>query len=171
MIYTIDMACQDKASPVLLIGIGNEFRSDDAAGILAARRIRAKNLPGLAVMEHEGAGMDLLDVWVNVNAVLVIDAVSSGTRPGTIHRIDARRQIVPEELFRYSTHSFGLAQAVELSRGLGTLPVNLVIYGIEGKAFHAGTDVSPEVEEAVGETTELVIGEICSSSTGSGEPR
>jgi hydrogenase maturation protease len=163
------MPATAKTRPTLLIGIGNEFRSDDGVGILAARRIREKNLPDVAVLEHDGEGMALLDAWAGAETVVLIDAVSSGAAPGTIHRIDARRQSVPQELFSFSTHELGLAHAVELARSIGRLPVNLVIYGIEGKNFQAGSSLSTEVQKALDEITQLAIGEIFSYPRYSGE--
>jgi hydrogenase maturation protease len=149
---------------VLLIGVGNEYRSDDGVGILAARRIREKNFPGIVIVESDGEAASLLDAWVGMKTVVVVDAVSSGAPPGTIHRIDARRQSVPQELFPFSSHALGLAHAVELARSLGKLPINIIIYGIEGEQFAAGSRLSPKVQEALNEVVQLVIGELFSLS-------
>ena len=37
---------------LLVIGIGSDFRGDDAAGLLAARRLSA--VPGVHAVEHRG---------------------------------------------------------------------------------------------------------------------
>lgn len=67
-------------SPMLVIGIGNEFRSDDGVGILVARAIKQKNLSGVVVIEQSGEGAALMDAWSGAENVAVIDAVlSSGT--------------------------------------------------------------------------------------------
>jgi len=149
---------------VILIGVGNEFRCDDGVGILAARRIREKNFPGIVVVESDGDAAALLNAWAGMKTVVIIDAVSSGAAPGTIHRIDARRQSVPRELFPFSTHALGLAHAVELARSLGKLPINIIIYGIEGEQFTAGSSLSPKVQDALNEVLQLVTGEIFSLS-------
>jgi hydrogenase maturation protease len=149
---------------VILIGVGNEFRCDDGVGILAARRIREKNFPGIVVVESDGDAAALLNAWAGMKTVVIIDAVSSGAPPGTIHRIDARRQSVSQELFPFSTHALGLAHAVELARSLGKLPINIIIYGIEGEQFTAGSSLSPKVQDALNEVLQLVTGEIFSLS-------
>jgi hydrogenase maturation protease len=158
------MAVTTKNSSTLLIGVGNEFRGDDGVGILAARSIREKNLPGIVMVECDGEAAALLDVWAGMKTVVIIDAVSSGAPPGTIHRIDARRQSVSQEIFPFSTHALGVAHAVELARSLGKLPVNIIIYGIEGGQFTAGPSLSPEVQEAMDEVLQIVTGEIFSLS-------
>lgn len=158
------MVVTTKICSTLLIGVGNEFRSDDGVGILAARRIREKNFPGIVIVECDGEAASLMDAWAGMKTVVIIDAVSSGAPPGTIHRIDARRQSVSQELFPFSTHALGLAHAVELARSLGKLPINIIIYGIEGEQFTAGSNLSPKVQEALNEVLQLVTGEVYSLS-------
>jgi hydrogenase maturation protease len=135
-------------SPALVIGVGNETRGDDGAGIVAIRLLRGKLLPGTRIIEASGEGAALMEAWQGAARVVLIDAVESGAEPGTIHRIDAARQKVPVRFFRYSTHAFSVAEAVETARALGSLPPCLVIYGIEGARFTAGAPLSREVESA-----------------------
>ena len=49
---------------MVVIGVGNEMRGDDAAGILAARLLRGQLDPGAAVvLEQPGEALGLLDQW------------------------------------------------------------------------------------------------------------
>ena len=52
-------------------------------------------------------------------------------------------------MFPCSTHTFGVAEAIELGRILEQLPPYLIVYGIEGKQFNTGCDLSTEVAQAV----------------------
>jgi hydrogenase maturation protease len=145
---------------VLVIGIGNDYRHDDAAGIEFARRLKQLALPSCEVDEQTGEGVALMDLWKNAGRVFVIDAVQSGAPPGTIHRFDAHLQPVPGPIFRDSTHSFGLTEAVELSRALKQLPSALIIHGIEGQNFEAGIGLSPAVLRAVSDLLDKLQHEI-----------
>ena len=129
---------------LVVVGIGNAARGDDAAGLIAARR-----LDGL---EHEGDPVGLLDAWRDAEVAVVIDAVRSGAPPGTVHRFDASRSPLPAALLRSSTstHAVGLAEAIELGRALARLPPRLIVYGIEGERFDAGAGLTPAVAAAVG---------------------
>ncbi|HEV2715469.1 MAG TPA: hypothetical protein VGU64_09420, partial [Terriglobales bacterium] len=73
---------------------------------------------------------------------------------------NANLHSLPAPIFRDSTHAFGLIEAVELSRALKQLPSNLVIYGIEGQNFEAGTGLSPGVVGAVNDLVEKLRQEI-----------
>jgi hydrogenase maturation protease len=132
-----------------LIGIGNRFRGDDAAGLEVARRLRLTGPPGVRILEQEGEPTSLIEAWSDAEEALVVDAVSSDSPPGTIHRFDGTAEPLPAELFRPSTHAMGLAEAVELGRELNRLPGRLVVYGIEGESFEAGEGLTPAVQEAV----------------------
>ena len=145
----------------LVIGLGNDFRRDDGAGRVAARMIASAQVDGVRVIEASGEGAALMDAWRDAESVVLIDAVHSGAAPGTIHRLDARAQPIPSNFFHYSTHAFSVAEAVELARALDQLPPRLIVFGIEGKDFSSGEDLSPEVAAAVEEVVRQVKGELC----------
>jgi len=141
----------------MLIGVGNTYRCDDGVGIIVAQRIRER-LPALRVVESSGEGMQLMNLWQSADVVAIVDAVRSGSSPGRVHRLDARTERVPSDFFHYSTHAFGVAEAIELSRAMGTLP-SLTVYGIEGKNFAAGCELSPDVAASVENVADRILAE------------
>jgi hydrogenase maturation protease len=143
-------------SLVLVIGVGNDYAGDDAVGRIVARRLTALNGGNIRVVEESGEGAELIEIWRGADFVIVIDAVSSGGAPGTIHCFDTAVQPIPAKFFHHSTHAFSLAEAIGLARALKQLPNKLVVYGIEGKNFESGAELSMEAEAAVDE----VIGRI-----------
>ena len=110
--------------------------------------------------ECEGEPTALIDAWEGVEVVWLVDAVSSGAEPGTVHRLDASDHELPAALFRASTHHVGLAEAVELARALHRLPRQTVVFGIEGGTFEVGNELSDPVAFAVGEVVEAVRKEV-----------
>lgn len=129
----------------LVLGIGNRFRRDDGVGPAVADRLAALGIPA---QEHSGEGAGLIAAWSGAARVVVVDATQSGAAPGTVVRLDAVGAAPPRGLFRYSSHLFGLAEAVETARALGRLPESLVIWGIEGADFGFGDALTPAVAEA-----------------------
>lgn len=146
--------------PVLIIGIGNTLRGDDGVGPAVIAALEARGLAGAQLIACQGDGPWLLDVWKHAGRVVIIDAVTSGGKPGAVYRFDAHRQALPTDLSFSSTHAFGVAEAIELARVLEQLPPQVVIYAIEGKHFSIGTRLSPEVERALDEVVERVAGEV-----------
>lgn len=139
---------QHGTAPIRVIGIGNTHRRDDGVGIEIARHIREKVGRLIDVVEASGEVAGLIDAWTGADTVIAFDAVLSGGEPGEIYRVDAVANAVPIKFGLYSSHSMGLAEAVELSRALGTLPRRLVIYGIEGSDFGMGVGLTDEVEKS-----------------------
>jgi hydrogenase maturation protease len=134
----------------LVIGIGNEWRSDDAVGLVVARRLAALD-PTMRVTAHGGEPVDLIDAWTDEDEVILVDAVESGARPGTVHRVEAAERDPAGAPARGSTHALGVAEAIALGRALGRLPGRLLLFGIEGGRFDAGASMSPAVERAAEE--------------------
>ena len=93
--------------------------------------------------------------------VIVVDAVVSGGRPGAIYRFNAHGAGVPVEISRSSsTHGWGVAEALALGHVFKELPSRLIVYGIEGKNFGPGQEVSQEVEAAIPELVRRIRREI-----------
>lgn len=137
-----------------MIGVGNAWRGDDAAGLEVVRRLRGRSTLSVTIVELSGEATELLDAWSAADWVVVIDAVTSGAPAGTLHRLDAADGPLPAHLFSHSTHGWGVAQAIELGRSLGRLPSRLTVWGIESRVFDAGRTLSPAVERAVDAVTE-----------------
>jgi hydrogenase maturation protease len=149
-----------EADKLLVVGIGNAFRSDDGVGPFVAEALLAKGHPALV---HAGDGTGLMDLFQMHGRLVLVDATRSGTEPGTMVSFDALVQKLPAELFHYSTHRFGLAEAVETARALGSLPNALTVYGIEGGNYEAGTQLSEAVREAAGRLIEELAGTLSDS--------
>jgi hydrogenase maturation protease len=142
---------------VLVIGVGNAARGDDAAGPLAASRLAEASQPGVNVRALGGEAGELIEAWRGREAVILIDAVVTGQAPaGTIHRWDASDRMPAVEFRQTSSHAFGLGQAIELARALGRLPRRVIVYGVEGTRFGLGDPPTPAVTTAVQEVVQAV---------------
>jgi hydrogenase maturation protease len=154
------MALPKKAGKLLLIGIGNAFRHDDALGLEGARRLKAAKCRGLQVKEHGGDGAALMEAWQGSDRVILLDATCSGAAPGTLFSFDAVKRPLPSQFQSSSSHSFGLAEAVEMARALNRLPRVLRVLGVEGRDFSAGQGLSPEVESGLQQVVQSIL-EMC----------
>ncbi len=73
---------------VVIMGIGNPCRGDDAAGSLVARQIR--DAPGVRVIDAQDVPEDYLCLVVNhrPDTVVLIDSVDLDSAPGSIALLD-----------------------------------------------------------------------------------
>lgn len=133
---------------VLVIGLGNPDRGDDAVGVEIARQVAADRLD-ISVLELDDASL-ALHAWDREDTVVVADAITSGGHPGDIRVVDAVAHQLPTGTWAAGgTHALGLAAVVELARALGQLPERLLVVGVEGRHFAHGAPMSDAVAAAV----------------------
>lgn len=146
------------ASARLVIGIGNEFRGDDGVGLSIAQKLRAMAGLGARVVESSGGGTELMGLWAGAELAILIDAVHSGGRPGSVFRYVLPDDEIPGAIFpRHSTHAFGVLEALELAATLGERPPRVIVYGIEGESFATGAGLSGPVRAAASEVVDMVV--------------
>jgi len=146
-----------RPSPVLVIGLGNECRGDDAVGRLVARRLRSElSDPSTRILEQNGEGLALMESWAGAALVILVDAVCADRRTRPIHRFEPCRDPLPAQRFLSSTHAFGLAEAIELARAINRLPPRLIVYGIESRRFESGSEIASEVLAAAEQVKERI---------------
>ena len=148
----------------VVVGVGNRFRGDDAVGLRVTERLEGRIPRDVELIESDGDPVDLIAAWERAELSVVIDAVVTGGKPGTIYRFNGDHRL-PAGFFRRSSHLLGLADAVELARTLNRLPGELVIVGVEAGTVEQGADMSTSVERSVGRVVELVVSLLESPST------
>ncbi len=132
----------------VIIGVGNPMRRDDGVGPAVIAELHARSVDA-DLVTLDGEPTRLLDAWSGRDRAIVVDAVTSDSAVGTIHRIDVATDPIPAPPPAASSHGAGLAEAVELARALDALPGRLVVFGIEADNVSFGEGLSPAVEAAV----------------------
>ncbi len=147
---------------VVVIGVGNELRGDDGAGIEAARALRAMvDQSEALVLEQHGEALGLIDQWDGFPAAIIIDAIGAGEPAGALRRIDASCEPVPAGLrSSTSTHAVGVGEAIELARAVDRLPPTVLVHGVQGESFDTGSPISAAGRAAIAPLAERVRYEI-----------
>jgi len=150
----------------LILGMGNPILSDDGVGIWVARTLEGRlNQQEITVTEASMAGLNLLDLLVNFEKAIIIDAIQTlGGKVGQVYRLE------PEtfDATRHATtpHDVNFATALELGKRLGlALPHQITIFAIEVEDVTTfSEECTPEVERAIPVVADLVMGELAISS-------
>ena len=137
-----------------IIGLGNPFIGDDAVGVVVARKLRQYEQASVSILDGGLAGLNLLHEMEGIDTLILIDAVQSQSKAGTIFRFT-----IPQDLEKIgklawgasasSTHSFGLTEALTLAQTLEVLPRHVILYGIELSQIQKGQGLSPTVSKAI----------------------
>ena len=142
----------------VIVGVGNEFQGDDGIGRHIARNLKSKQLESITIKEESGEATSLMEAWTGADQVIIIDAMVSGKTPGTVSRFDATDSPLPKDVFpHFSSHTFSVAESIELARALNRLPQEVIVYGIEGKNFQSGFGLSPELKKIIDEVSQQVL--------------
>lgn len=150
-------ALTEPALHTLILGIGNAWRRDDAAGLLVARALRARKLPGVTVIEASVVDPSLLNAWQEVDRLIMVDATTSGAAPGTVHCFDLSRGPLPGSLSFCSSHAFDLAALLNLAQTLNRLPPQVWVFGVEGHDFSHGQAVGATVQRGVNKCVAAIL--------------
>jgi len=146
---------------VVVIGVGNADRGDDGVGPAVLARLAGRVPGGVRLMRLAGADpAEIMEAWSGSAGAILVDAMVSGVAPGTITRFDAVAGPLPAGVRLASTHVLGTETAVEMARALGRLPGRLVVYGVEGESFTAGSGLSPVVAAALPAAAERILEEV-----------
>jgi len=129
---------------VVILGIGNNLRSDDGAGSLLASRIKDKvpyivydagpnpeNYLGKIIKDHP-------------DNIVIIDAADFGGRPGEVRELEGD-EIKTVNLF--STHNASLSLTINYLKN--DLSADIIILAIQPGSISFGDSLTPEVKKAL----------------------
>ncbi|CAM4207747.1 hydrogenase maturation protease [Vreelandella rituensis] len=148
-----------------VLGIGSPFGDDQLGWRLVSAFQSLDN-----TTEPEGAtqcsalaldrpGSGLIQALTGARGVVVVDALQNMGQPGRIHRLALADLTQANGCF--SSHSFGVAEALALADELALLPRHLLILGVEMSEVEMSEsvfceEVSPAVAAAVPKLCTLI---------------
>src|SRR3990172_10887228 len=136
---------------LVVMGVGQELRGDDAVGIEIVRRWELEypekaNLPDIQVEIAGLAGLDLLNLMEGMQAAILVDAVQSGAAPGSLHELGTE-ELASFEAGAGSAHGWGVAETLAMAEAVGNaLPGKLLLLAVEAEDMSLGAGLSPAVQ-------------------------
>ncbi len=142
---------------VVIIGLGNPWRSDDGIGLVVVSELRKVKLPsGVELVEAGADELSLIEQFKNTEHAIIVDAVLSGKAPGTILTFSAdeiKSIPIKQDL---DLHSFGLAKTIELARKL-KLKTKITIVGIEPESLKPDDKLTTLIQSKIPELISAVM--------------
>lgn len=148
------------ANRIAILGIGSEFRGDDAAGTLAAEYISKKKISNKKVSVKIFIGATAPETLTGEikhfkpSHLVIIDTIDTGQKPGTILAVD------PEVIggAAFSTHTMpAKILAGYLQKSIGC---KIIIIGIQARSIRFGDAVSKDVDKSVRLLSDSIIATI-----------
>ena len=157
----------------LIIGCGNLLRGDDAAGPVLVRRMWERGLPdGVRCVDGGTGGMDVAFQMRGVPEVILVDACSSGSEPGSLFEVPGHEVENLPPLTGINLHAFRWDHAIAFGHWLlkDDYPANVTAYLIEGERYEIGDGLSPAVDAAVDRLVDLLLAKVGAEPAKPAEP-
>ena len=131
---------------ILVAGVGNIFRGDDAFGVEVVRELAVRALPkGVIVCDFGIRGHDLAYTLLEAyDGLILVDAISRGSEPGTLHALELEPTQWKNPPAAMLTHGIDLPNVFHLAKTLGANFPRLYLVGCEP------AELGPEDEGVMG---------------------
>jgi len=145
-------------APVLVLALGNPLMSDDGAGqeLLALLAPRASEWGAKVELLDGGTqGLALTGVLDGREAVIFLDAVRLGERPGAVHILNRDELMGMGKRRPTTAHEGGAPEILRAMELLGEAPREVRMIGIEPEALGLGMGLSESVRGGLAEASRL----------------
>jgi hydrogenase maturation protease len=147
----------------IILGVGNQILGDDGVGVHVANELK-KHIqhPDIIIDEAITGGMNLLDLILDYDKVIIIDAVKTETgENGEVKRIPLSDF---STMHSCNPHDVSLIEAIEMAKKMGEtrIPKEIIIIGIMMKQIPCefGEKLSKNIATAVPRAVEMTLNEI-----------
>jgi hydrogenase maturation protease len=150
---------------ILIGGIGNIFWGDDGFGVELAQRLMRERWPeGVRITDFGIRGIDLCYSLVDgYDAYILLDAVPSGERPGTLQLMDVDVRNLPRVAPAVPDgHALDPLQVLQTVKAMGVVPARVYVLGCtplqltEEEAFEGRIGLSAAVAASIEQALEMV---------------
>ena len=139
----LESLAQWRDSRVVILGVGNTLKGDDAAGPLVCERLSGRVSASVIDAGTTPENYIRPVLKASPDILLIVDAVDFGGCPGQI-RVCAPDQI---RRFAFSTHALSLHLSIDVVRREKKLDVYVI--GIQAGRMRMGDCLSPAIQAAV----------------------
>jgi hydrogenase maturation protease len=150
----------DRCDNILILGVGNLLLSDEGVGVHVAQKMMEMNMPPhVRVVEGGTDGFGLINIILEADRLILVDAVRGGGEPGSIYRFDIEDCPAEADIFKTSVHQISILEVINLSGLIGSTPKTTII-GIEPKSLGMGMELSSEVEAKLPKVIKIIMEEV-----------
>jgi len=158
---SLSLRVTSKSSPrIAILGIGNLLLKDEGVGVHIVQKLAGVVGDANVKIIDAGTYPDFLSlVDGSTDKLIIVDAVKTGDRPGTIYRFSFDGADL-DTVLPISLHEMGVLDSLKTMALFNRQPKSTVIIGIEPKTMDFGLDLSPEIEDKLPGMIELILREI-----------
>ncbi|HUW42669.1 MAG TPA: hydrogenase maturation protease, partial [Thermoplasmata archaeon] len=140
--------------------------TDDGIGIIVAREIAERHIPGVDVDEATASGIEVMEMMLDYEKVVIVDATMFPNRePGEIMRL--KEEDFSHTVHGSSPHGVNLSTAIALGRKTSPerMPREIVFIAMQAEDVSTFSEkMTAKVEKRLPDFVDLVVKEIQEST-------
>ena len=143
---------------VLILGIGNTLRSDDGLGVYIVRHMEETGIQlpdGVSLLDGGTAGFDLLGLIDGYDKIVIVDALRTDDKPGSIYRFTPEHAV--ESRARFSLHEVGIMEVIKTLRIMDNNPEIEFVGIVPENISELNTTISQAVMESIPRAVEVIL--------------
>ena len=155
------VSTEDTDPELAIVGVGNELLRDDGVGPHVIEALETSLAPddGVRLYNAGTTGFLALEAMSGCDRAVVIDAIRTGTEPGTIHEYRFKNGAFDDEIPEMTMHDVSFTEALQFARDVYELPDDVRIIGVEPRSLRTGLELTEPVERAVPGVIETIAAE------------
>ncbi|MCV6636184.1 HyaD/HybD family hydrogenase maturation endopeptidase [Candidatus Albibeggiatoa sp. nov. NOAA] len=133
---------------IVVMGVGNILLTDEGIGVRAAEYLmKHYDYPdNVTILDGGTMGMELLGHIVDIDLLIVLDAVASDKPAGTVVSMEG------DEIPRFfasklSPHQVGIADVLAAADLVAKSPKRILLFGVVPENLELSTELTPTVAE------------------------
>ena len=138
-----------------VLGLGNRLETDEALGALVVEQLQMEprhlaSLPdpgSVQLIDGGTVGLALLPYLMDLDGLVVVDAITADREPGTLIDMDGASLIRHEQVM--SVHDLGAGELLGALHVLEAWPRRVRVIGLEPQAIQLGLELTPAVAAGV----------------------
>ena len=152
------MESKNKKEGIIVIGIGNHNFRDDGVGLKVVEELEKRGVKN--VVKYLNMDLKIIDSLCGYEKAIIVDAVKTGAKPGTIFEFDAKNTWC--NMYASGTHSMSIFEIVRIGCYIFSeeMPDEIKIIAIEGEeVLTVGREISNNVKKAIPKVVEKILKE------------
>ncbi len=145
----LDFLREHEPAPVLVLGLGNTLLTDDGVGPALVEQLVGSEDDWNGQVEFVDGGtqgLALLGQFAGRRALIIVDALTTGAAPGTIHRFTLPELRTVTPVRGASAHEGNAGELLNAAELLGELPDRLFVVGVEPQEIRTGFGLSSSLK-------------------------
>ncbi|MBS3760477.1 hydrogenase maturation protease [Halodesulfurarchaeum sp.] len=153
----------ENATAIAVVAVGNPIMGDDGIGAQVLETLETSTVSERSDVTLANGGTTAffaLEAMSGCDRAIVVDAISTGAEPGTIHTFRYVDGAFADDVPEMTMHDFSFAEALQAGRDAYEIPEEVLIFGVEPKRIEMSMELSEEIEQTVPDLVDLIHDEL-----------